>query len=46
MPEDVVHTSHAWVRWLSGMDAPAVLLPLCGARESRQERRPYGCSNG
>jgi hypothetical protein len=29
MPEDVVHTSHEWVRWLSGMDATVLLGNLC-----------------
>jgi hypothetical protein len=29
MPEDALHTSHEWVRWLSGVDATTLLLNLC-----------------
>ena len=29
MTEEALHTSHAWVRWLSGVDATVLLLNLC-----------------
>jgi hypothetical protein len=29
MTEEVLSTSHEWVRWLSGVDATVLLLNLC-----------------
>jgi hypothetical protein len=29
MNEEALHTSHEWVRWLSGVDATVLLFNLC-----------------